>query len=126
MAESEDEFELINEVKILAVKIDQAGFKFDAQQNEEIHKRMKAHESLDVRVKKWKSRVASLQRFLDVSLQGISGGPPGASVVAASCAPSLAQAIRSKSDKNSPSLSYVLGEGNEAPVMCATHVKLSK
>ncbi len=86
MADSEEEFDLMNDVDILAVKIEQAGFKFNAQQDEEIRKRIKAHESLDVRVKKWKSRVASPQRFLDVSLPRIPGGPPAASVVAASCA----------------------------------------
>ncbi len=54
---------------------------------------------------------------------GISGGPPAVSVVAASCAPSRAQAILSKSATNRPSLRYVLGDGNEAPVMGAIHVK---
>ena len=55
-----------------------------------------------------------------------SGGPPGASVVTAPrapCAPSAAQVFRSKSDKNSLSLSYVLGDGNEPPVMTVIHVK---
>jgi hypothetical protein len=56
-----------------------------------------------------------------------SGGPPGASVVTAPrapCAPSAAQVYRKKtSDKRRPALSYILGDGNEPPVMAAIHVK---
>ena len=37
---------------------------------------------------KWQNRVKHLHRILDTAIGGTSSGPPNASVVAASCAPS--------------------------------------
>jgi hypothetical protein len=133
MADSDDEYDVIDEMDILCAKIQKAGFKVDRQKDEEIRKSIKAHESRDVRIKKWNYRVARLQKLLDATLPEISGGLPGASVirVAASCAPSLAKGHalptitppRSKLDKNCPSLSCFLGYGDQPPVTAAIHVK---
>ena len=87
---------------------------------------IQAHENRQVRIKKWRSRLDNLQKIMAASEPENSGGPPGASVVTAPRAPcslSAAQVFRSKSDRSSPSLSYILGDGNEPPVMAAIHVK---
>jgi hypothetical protein len=110
-------------VDILCSKIWTAAIPFEAEMDKAIRTSILAHENREVRIEKWRSRLANLQRFLDASEPGNSRGPPGASVVAASCTPSLAQVIRSKSDKNLPSLSYILGDCDEPPVMATIHVK---
>ncbi len=51
MADSDDEYDVINEIDILCAKIQKAGFKVDPEQDEEIRKSIKAHESRDVRIK---------------------------------------------------------------------------
>jgi hypothetical protein len=86
---SDDEIEWINDVDILAVKIQRAGLPFDTNLDKEIRTRIRALESCEVRIKEWRARVSNLQKYLDASLADTSGGPPGASVVADSCTPSL-------------------------------------
>ncbi len=112
---------------ILCLKIQTAAIQipFEPEMDKAICTSIWAHENREVRIKKWRSRLANLQNLLAASPEN-SGGPPGASVVTAPRAPrapSAAQVFRSKLDRNRPSLSYTLGDGNEQPVMAAIHVK---
>ncbi len=111
--DSEDEYNLINEVDILCIKIEKAAIRFDAEMDKAICTSIRAHENREVRIKKGRSRLENLQKNMAASEPENSGGPPGASVVTAACAPcahSAAQVYRKKtSDKNSPALSYILG-----------------
>ncbi len=61
---SEDEYNLINEVDILCVKIEKAAIKFDAEMDKAIRTSIGAHENREVRIKKWRTRLANLQKFL--------------------------------------------------------------
>ncbi len=110
----------------MCMKIRNAAIPFEAEMDKAIRTRIRAHENREVRIKKWRSRLANLQKTVAASEPENSGGPPGASVVTAPrapCAPSAAQVFRKKTDKGRPSLSYILGDGNEPPVMAAIHVK---
>ena len=81
--DSEDEYNLINEVDILCVKIEKAAIQFDAEMDKAIRTSIRAHENREVRIKKWRSRLANLQKLMAASEPENSGGPPGASVVTA-------------------------------------------
>ncbi len=112
MADLEDEHALMNDVDILAVKIEQAGFKFDTQRDKKIRKNIEAHESRDARIK---NEIPEKLTFKNCWMRRYRGFMEGASVVAASGATSLAKGhalptrapLRSKSDKSRPALSYI-------------------
>ena len=58
MPDSEDEFALLNEVDILVTKImARADIYFDREMDEQLRKRIRANESLEVRLTKWQSRL---------------------------------------------------------------------
>ena len=79
--DSEDEYNLINEVDILCIKIENAAIRFDAEMDKAIRTSIGAHENWEVRIKKWRTRLANLQNPLAATEPENSGGPPGASVV---------------------------------------------
>ena len=82
MPESDDEYAVICDVDVLVTKIKRAEIHFDTEMDAEIRKRIRANESLEVRIKKWQSRVTNLQKMLNASndrISGLSGGPPAAS-----------------------------------------------
>ena len=97
MPDSEDEFALLNEVDILVTKIKaRPEIHFDAETDADIRKRIRANESLEVRLTKWQSRLTNLQKLLNAGSSGLSGGPPAASVVATSCAPAVSTGRRKR------------------------------
>ena len=60
MPDSEDEFALLNEVDILVTKIKaRPEIHFDAETDADIRKRIRANESLEVRLTKWQSRLTN-------------------------------------------------------------------
>ena len=62
MPDSEDEFALLNEVDILVTKIKaRPEIHFDAETDADIRKRIRANESLEVRLTKWQSRLTNLR-----------------------------------------------------------------
>ena len=82
-------YELIKDLDILGVRLQQARIPFDAGVDKKISTSIGAHGSLEVRTQKWQHRIKILQKLLDASPCGVSGGPPGVSAVTAFCAPSL-------------------------------------
>ena len=97
MPDSEDEYAVINEVDILVTKImARAEIYFDREMDEQLRKRIRANESLEVRLTKWQSRLTNLRKLLNAGSSGLSGGPPAASVVAASCAPAVSTGRRKR------------------------------
>ena len=96
-----------------------------------IHKHIRDNESLAVRIKKWQSRVTNLQKLLNASndgISGLSGGPPAASVVAASCASSQqtgprTPAAATRSHGKRPTFSYIMRDDGAPPAMATIHVK---
>ena len=126
MPDSEDEYAVINEVDILVTNImARAEIYFDREMDEQLRKRIRANESLEVRLTKWQSRLTNLQKLLNAGSSGLSGGPPAASVVAASCAPSVSTGRRKRpcSPLHRPTLSYKTHDDGSPPEMAAIHVE---
>ena len=126
MPDSEDEFALLNEVDILVTKIKaRPEIHFDAETDADIRKRIRANESLEVRLTKWQSRLTNLQKLLNAGSSGLSGGPPAASVVATSCAPAVSTGRRKRtcSPLRRPTLCYRKNDDDKPPEMAAIHVE---
>ena len=64
MPDSEDEYAVINEVDILVTNImARAEIYFDPEMDAQLRKRIRANESLEVRLTKWQSRLTNLQKL---------------------------------------------------------------
>ena len=126
MPDSEDEFALLTEVDILVTKIKaRPEIHFDAETDADMRKRIRANESLEVRLTKWQSRLTNLQKLLNAGSSGLSGGPPAASVVAASCAPAVSTGRRKRqcTPLHRPTLCYKKHDDGSPPEMAAIHVE---
>ena len=124
MPDSEDEYAVICDVDFLVTKIKRAEIHFDTEMDAEIRKRIRANESLEVRLTKWQSRLTNLQKLLNAGISGLSGGPPAASVVAASCAPAVSTGRRKRpTPLHRPTLCYKKHDDGSPPVMAAIHVE---
>ena len=67
MPESGNEYELINDVNILGVRLQQAVIPFDTEMDKNIRTSSGAHGSLEVRIQKCQYRIKTLQKLLDAS-----------------------------------------------------------
>ena len=94
--DSDDEYNLINEVDIMCLKILKAAIPFEAEMDKAIRTSIRAHENREVRIKRWRTRLANLhfQNVLEMFcsclgavLAGADGSIPSA---AAKCKDRLA------------------------------------